>query len=90
MAVRVPITNRARRFGYVIWSKQLEQDVERVLQGADRVAVCFMGDDAGEKRVDRKYRRISVGRRRTGALPSSAEMFVLTRADDGRLLVDVL
>lgn len=84
--VRVPITDRARRFGYLFWPASEDVAVERLLGDSTHVEVEFCGEPLGRKRVDRKHRRISVGTRQTARLPDDAREFRL-RLGGGRLSV---
>ena len=52
------------------------------------VSISFRGNSLGEKRVDWKHRRISVGRRQTAGIPSG-DLFDLQVLADGSLEVSV-
>lgn len=85
--MRIPITKSARQFGYIIWPPQLNKQMDTLLGGAPRVHLIFMGADLGEKNVDWKYRRISVGHRWTRRLADNVSEYILTFAKkDGRKL----
>jgi hypothetical protein len=86
----IPITKSARQFGYIIWPPRLNKQVDAFLGGATHVHLIFMGADLGEKKVDWKYRRISIGYRWTRRLTDDLSEYVLalTNRDGKRLLVE--
>lgn len=84
--VNIPISERARRFGYVIWPKALDGGMNDLLSGCERVRVVFNGVDLGEKRLDWPRRRLSVGSSRTRDVPESAKEFVVS-LERGALIV---
>lgn len=88
MSLTIPISPRARRFGYIIWPKRMQEEVRGVLGDVERVAVVFHGRELGERRIDWKYSRISVGRSNTRDLVPGASSFGLRLVDDGKLLVE--
>lgn len=75
----IPITDRARQYGYMIWPKTLEPDIKHLLAGADRISVVVEGKPLGEKRIDWKYRRISIGPKISQTIPETSERFVIRR-----------
>lgn len=77
----IPITKSARQFGYVIWPPRLNNQVDAFLGGVSKVHLYFMGADLGQKNVDWRYRRISIGYRWTRRLPNEVSEYVLTLAD---------
>ena len=77
----IPITKSARQFGYVIWPPHLNDQVDALLGGASKVHLHFKGADLGQKNVDWRYRRISIGYRWTRRLPNEVSEYVLTLAD---------
>ena len=79
--ITIPITKSARQFGYIIWTRKLANQIDAILGGASKVHLYFQGIDLGEKRVDRKYRRISVGYRWTRRLPDDANIYILSMPD---------
>lgn len=87
MRLEIPISSRARQFGYVIWPISLDQEVSKVLDGADAVDLWLDSSFLGHKNVDWKYRRISLGYRQTRALPPSVKVFVISRRRDGAVQV---
>lgn len=73
----VPISGRARKYGYFIWPSTADAELRALLGNAQTVQVFFAGTDIGTKNVDWKHRRISIGARRTGTLPAMAKSFIL-------------
>jgi len=80
-----PITDRSRRFGYVIWPSSQDAAMREVLGGTDAAEVVLNGTPIGQHRIDWKHRRISVGRKRTEGLREGS--FAITRDDQGRVQV---
>lgn len=87
MFIDVPITNRAKRDGYLFWRKPLDPKMKALLKEADKIGVVFGDFLLGEKRVDWSRRRISLGWSKTRALEDSWITFRLTMRKDGRLSI---
>lgn len=75
--VLVEITKRAREYGYVFWKSTQDGEMAELLKSRDSIDVVFMNADHGKKRIDWRYRRISLGWRWTKPLPRSVKYFVL-------------
>lgn len=73
----VPISDRARKYGYFIWPKAADSGMQTLLAGAQTVELSFNGAAAGTKNVDWKHRRISVGPKLTRDMPETASSFVI-------------
>lgn len=88
--LKIPITKSARQFGYIIWTPQFNKKMESFMEGAPKVKLVFMGADLGDKNVDWRYRRISIGYRWTRRLPDNVSEYVLAITDDNerKLMVD--
>ena len=84
----LPITKSARRFGYIIWNRSKKPEVEKMLDGLTTVKVYLNGFYLGEKKIDRKYYRISLGYKFTRALPEDAKFYVLKLEDKNKLKVE--
>ena len=86
--MRLEITNRARTYGYLTWPKKLDAEVAKTLS-ADREAVQVYLNETflGQKRIDWKYRRISLGYKYTRALPATARYFNISMGKDGCLVI---
>lgn len=85
--VRVTISERARRYGYLIWPKTLDDAVGQELGARATVSVVLEGKTLGEKRVDWGNRRISLGPKQTRNLPPTATTFEVSLSRDGMLVV---
>ena len=77
MEVTIPISNTARRFGYVIWPRKYDDAVRKLLGAADTIEVVFDGQRLGQRRVSWRYRRISIGSSRTKGADPGSETFRL-------------
>ena len=77
--MKIEITQRVRQYGYFIWKKSQDEKMINLL-GDGRAKVHLIFDNAilGEKNVDWKNRRISIGWRWTRALPEAKKYFVVS------------
>ncbi len=71
------ITKSARVWGYVIWNSKQNDDIKNLISGANRVHVYLNGSDLGEKNVDWRYLRISLGYKFTRRLPANLTKYIL-------------
>ena len=85
MAIRIPISKRARKYGYIIWPKSKDDEFRSLLSGEETVTIVFGNADLGKKEVDWKYRRISVGPTQTRQLSLEATSFQLISSAHGRI-----
>jgi hypothetical protein len=86
-AVTLPITNVARKYGYIIWHKKHDAAMRAVL-GQDEVTdLQFPGSLQKRKSIDWKRRRISITYRLTRELPQHIKGVRLQR-QGARVLVD--
>lgn len=87
MTISIPISERARKYGYVIWPKKLDSQIQELLSGRETVDVVFQNTDVGQRRIGWKYHRISIGPSHTRGLDPKIRNFELTSPRDGRLEV---
>lgn len=87
--MKLKITNTARRFGYITWSKKETEQIEKILAGAETVFVILNGLNLSEKRVDRRFNRISLGYKFTRALPANHKTYSLTAAVGQERTIDI-
>ena len=73
--MNIPITKGAKQYGYLIWNQKTESEIEALLSGLETVNVRFNNFNLGEKNIDRKYHRISLGYKLTRALPIDHNMY---------------
>ena len=90
MTVDIAISDRARKYGYIIWPKKQDDEVRGLLNQQETVNVVFNDAELGERRVDWKYRRISVGPSHTRPLRESPSSFRLTCPSTGQLSITVV
>lgn len=83
----LPITTRARNYGYVIWPKQFDALMQSELRGAEEVNVYFNDSFIGKKTVDWQRRRISIGYSCTRTLPSTKIAYRITFESPKKLTV---
>lgn len=89
MPIEIPITQRARQYGYITWPKKRTSELRQLLGEHESVTVDLDGTDLGPKRIDWKYCRISLGPRKTQSLPESATLFVLDVTTVGTLTLEI-
>ena len=75
------ITKSARQFGYLIWNNKSIDAMEQMLSGRESISVNFNGFDIGEKNIDRKFHRISLGYKLTRAMPENHDTFSVKLKD---------
>lgn len=80
-SVEFEITNRARQYGYIIWPKRSDTAIREPLPEQERVEVVLNGRSLGERRVDWRYRRISVGPTATRRLGQQESRFAISVVD---------
>ena len=73
--MRLKITKSARKFGYIIWSKRKDDDIKKLINNNEKIFVRLNGFMLGEKKVDWKYHRISLGYNFTRGLPEEANYY---------------
>ena len=76
--MKLTITKAARLYGYIIWNNVTNPDMEKLLKNRSNVDVVFNDLPIGNKPVNWKYRRLSIGYRFTRALPETAKFFSLS------------
>jgi hypothetical protein len=79
--LEIPILERARKFGYIYWFRELDSAVIDFFKDQPTISVIFNGAELGEKQIDYKNRRISLGWRWTRRLPASVSTFSINRKD---------
>jgi hypothetical protein len=84
----IPLGDRARKYGYIYWPYKMDEEVKSFLGETSTVNLVFNGAPHGEKNIDWKYRRISVGARWTRDLPKTLSCFVLTLKEHNTLNVE--
>lgn len=88
MALDIPLTERCRKYGYLYWSKKIDPVIEKFLSGKDRVRIVLAGYLIGERNVDYKFRRISLGAVTLSRVPAQCGAFRLSFNKDGNLRIE--
>lgn len=83
----LPFTETARKYGYVLWSKEHDAAVRELLGARNEVDLVLPGDVEQHKAVDWKHRRISVGYSVTRPLPEATCTIELVALAPGRIRV---
>ena len=89
VTVEIPITARAREYGYVIWRKGQDEEMHALLTDAEVVDICGATDQTA-KRVDWKQRRIGITYSFTRRLSKSAKCFRLRKAGKRTISLEVV
>ena len=87
MAITIPILDRSRKFGYVVWKKNQDFAIQVQLKYLKEAEVIFENKNLGKKKIDWKFRRISIGWRHTRPLPQSKKSYILTLGKDTKLSI---
>lgn len=66
------------KYGYIFWSKSQDEAAKQLFGGMKRIKVVFEGNVVGEKNIDWKYRRISIGKKAIQSLPSTSSSYIAT------------
>lgn len=86
-ALQIPITERARKYGYIYWPASMDAQIVEFLQSKKAVTIVYEGAEHGKKNVDWPHRRISIGYRWTRSISEEADWFVLSWDNSKRLKV---
>ena len=86
--MKIEITKRAREYGYIFWPKNRDGEISSFLGDLQNVNLIFNGEKLGEKNVDWKNRRISVGYKNTRILPKDIKSYSLVLDKPNKLKVD--
>ena len=87
--VVLPITVTARKYGYITWHKVDDNAIGDLLGDREQITLRVEGELQKQKRIDRRFRRISVRPVVTRSLPESATTWVLAINRRGILEVAV-
>ena len=85
MEIKIPITNRARKYGYLIWPKKKEDKLKKLIGDKDKITVTLNGYMLGTKNIGWKYCRISLGPQQTKGISVQANSFHLKITKSGEL-----
>jgi hypothetical protein len=86
-AVEIPITKRARTYGYIIWRKRHTEEMSRLIGKCEVVDLAIGNTQQKGKRIDRKQRRISLGYRLTRSLSRDLKFFRIEMLKPGNLRI---
>jgi hypothetical protein len=76
--VILPLINRARKWGYIIWKKTDEDNIKSLIGGKKNIEVLVNEKSIGNKSIDWKYRRIGITYTLTRALPKTVTKIELS------------
>jgi hypothetical protein len=85
--IEIPITARARTYGYIIWGKKQAEAMDLFIGNSETVDITTADNVQKAKRVDRKQKRISLGYRFTNSIDKKHNVFVLTSVKPGRVIL---
>lgn len=87
MAITIPILERSRKFGYIYWKADQDEGVKKFLGDADKIKLWVWDSFIGNRRIDWKNRRISIGYSRTREIGHGISAFQLIQRKDGSIKV---
>jgi hypothetical protein len=87
MELKIEITDRARKYGYLYWTAPMDAEIKSFFGSIQKIDVWFNDSFLGIKNIDFTYRRISIGWKQTRALPKSNKNFVLSLDGQNNLRV---
>ena len=87
MKLTLPIADRARKYGYITWKQHMDKEVEIFFGDRKEAEVYFNDSLIGTKKIDWKFRRISLGYTTTRNLPINSKEFLLKFDQKGRLRI---
>ena len=89
--MNIPIKNRSRKYGYVFWVKSQDDEMKRLLTAtALTIPVTLNKMFLGEKSIDWKFRRISIGYKFTRSLAPQLTTFHLKMKRDRTLTIETM
>ncbi len=88
MKVEIPCTERCRKYGYLYWSKEYDEVIDKFFAGKLLVKVALGGYLLGDKKVDFKHRRVSLGTIAMKVVPDRCTLFCLSFNRDGNLRIE--
>lgn len=90
MSIMIPILERSKKFGYIIWKKDKDFDMRAYFKDIQEVEVFFEGKNIGKKRIDWKNRRISIGWANTRKISSDKKEYKVALWKEGKLSIKCL
>jgi len=87
-SVKLPLLNRARKYGYIVWRKKNDFDMQLLLEKMDKVEVVVNNSSIGIKNIDWKHRRIPITYTITRTLPDNISTITLKLDSKKRLIVN--
>ena len=88
MIVKLPLLERARKYGYVIWRKENDFQMSQLLGEMNKLEVVINESSIGVKNIDWKNKRIPITYTITRALPESISTITLRLDSTKRLIVN--
>lgn len=76
-SVNMKCSANSIKYGYIFWSKSQDEAAKQLFGGMSRIKVVFEGNVVGEKNIDWKYRRISIGKKAIQSLPSATSSYYI-------------
>ena len=83
--IEIPITSRARTYGYIIWGKAQAQPMDLFIGNNETVDIETKDNIQRAKHVDQKQKRISLGISFTTSIDKDHTIYVLKSTTPGRI-----
>jgi len=77
--VVIPITNIGRKYGYIIWHAERDEEIKAIFGERDRIDFQFEDSAQKNKRIDWQKRRVSITGSFTQRLPRRVKNIRLKR-----------
>ena len=87
MIVKLPLLQRARKYGYVIWRKKNDFQMRKLLGEIDKIEVVINESSIGVKNIDWKNKRIPITYTITRSLPAGTSTITLIMDAQKKLIV---
>lgn len=81
----IPISNTARKYGYIIWRKKDDPIIDAILGTGETVSIDINGQLQRQKRIDRRYRRVAITGRVTRSIPGEKKSMRIKRIGKNRI-----
>ena len=80
----LPITNAARKYGYITWTKKYDAEVHKVLGEKINIDLIIGDKKLKQKTIDWKRRRIGITYSLTRNLPANLNSYVISKTKNGK------
>ena len=83
----IPITETARKYGYIIWKRKDEEQMTKLFNNKDKLTFLILGNSLTNK-VDYKRRRIAITYTISRSINKKYNFFKITKQDENTFLIN--